>query len=155
MQVVLSVRFGILDALLQNLLRLLGELSVQIDGIGRYAPVGVILAEDEFRRLLVVLLHLATMRLSLLGQLFRACAIAALVGFARLVSVPSSQFSSIGIYECRNCRKPHKSSEINQLRMTYPLKTLTTLRGFLAREIAQPVVFRLRVAALLVVKGWK
>lgn len=40
-----------------------------------------------------------------------------------------------------------------QLR-TYPLETLPALVGFLARETAQTVVFRLRVAALLVVEGW-
>lgn len=46
-------------------------------------------------------------------------------------------------------------SPIEQKGEKYPLKTLTALRGFLAREIAQPIVFRLRVAALLVVEGWR
>lgn len=37
----------------------------------------------------------------------------------------------------------------------YPLKTLPALRGFLAREIAQPIVLCLGVAALVVVEGWR
>lgn len=86
MQMALSMRLGILDALLQNLLSLLDKLPMQIDGIRRYAAVGVVLTEDKLRRLLVVLVHLATMRLPLLGEFFRARAIAALVGFPRLAS---------------------------------------------------------------------
>jgi hypothetical protein len=38
----------------QDLLGLLDELTVQIDGVGLDAPVGVVLAEDELRRLSVV-----------------------------------------------------------------------------------------------------
>lgn len=84
MQVVLAVRLGVADALFQNLLGLLDKLPVQVNGIGGNAPAGVVLAEDELRRLLVVLLHLAAMRLALLGELLRGRAIAARVGFFRL-----------------------------------------------------------------------
>jgi hypothetical protein len=82
MQMVLPMRLGIFDAFLQDILRLLDELTMQINRIGRYAPVGVVLAEDELGRLLVVLVHLATVGLALLGELFRTRAIAALVGFS-------------------------------------------------------------------------
>lgn len=80
----LPMRLGILDPLLEDILRLLDELPMQIDRISRDAPVGVVLAEDKFRRLLVVLVHLAPVGLALLGELFCARAIAALVGFSRL-----------------------------------------------------------------------
>lgn len=82
MQMILPMRLGILNPLLQDILRLLDELSMQINRISRYAPIGVILAEDEFGRLLVVFVHLAPVGLALLGELFCARAIAALVGFS-------------------------------------------------------------------------
>lgn len=82
MQMVLPMRLGILNALFQDILRLLDELPMQIDRIGRYAPVGVVLAEDELGCLLVVLVHLAPVGLALLRELFCGRAIAALVGFS-------------------------------------------------------------------------
>ena len=79
------MRLGILDPLFQDLLSLLSELAVQINGVGIDASVGVVLAEDELGRLFVVLLHLAAVGLALLGELLGAGAIAARVGFLRLV----------------------------------------------------------------------
>lgn len=78
----LSMLPRVLDALLEDLLRLLDELPVQIDRVGRH--VGVVLAEDELRRLSVVLLHLAAVRLALLGQLLGQRAVAILVGLPGL-----------------------------------------------------------------------
>lgn len=84
MQVVLPMRFCVLDPLLENLLSLLDELAVQVDGIGGDAPVGVVLAEDKLGRLLVVVIHLAAVRLAFLRELFGAGAIAARVCVLRL-----------------------------------------------------------------------
>jgi hypothetical protein len=86
MKMILPMRFSIFNALLQNILRLLDKLSMQIDRIGLNASIGVVLAEDKFGRLLVVFLHLATVRLALLRQLFGARAIAAGVCFLGLFS---------------------------------------------------------------------
>lgn len=86
-QVILSMRFGIFNALLQDLLGLFDELPVQINCVGFDAPVGVVLAEDKFGCLFVVFLHLAPVRLALLRQLFGARAIAVGVGFLRLFTV--------------------------------------------------------------------
>lgn len=47
--------------------------------------------------------------------------------------------------ESRGC--PHKGDE------TYSLETLASFRGFLARKLAQSVVFCFGVAALFVVEG--
>lgn len=82
MQMVLPMRLGILNALFEDILRLLNKLPMQINRISRYTPIGVIFAEDKLRRLLVVLVHLAPMGLALLGKLLCARAIAALVGFS-------------------------------------------------------------------------
>jgi hypothetical protein len=87
MKMILSMRLGILDALFEDFLGLLDKLAVQINRVGLNAPVGIILAEDKLRRLPVVLLHLTAMRLSLLGELFGAGAIAARVRFLRLMGV--------------------------------------------------------------------
>lgn len=75
MQVVLAVRLGVADALFQDLLGLLDKLPVQVNCVFRDAPAGIVLAENELGRLLVILLHLATMRLALLGELLRGRAI--------------------------------------------------------------------------------
>lgn len=91
MQMVLSMRFGILDALFEDLLRLLNELTVQIDRIGRNTSIGVVLSENKLRSLLIVLLHLATVSLSLLGELLGAGAIAVRVGILRLKGVSPVQ----------------------------------------------------------------
>lgn len=84
MQMILSMRLGVLDALLQNLLRLLDELAVQINRVRRYTPVGVVLAEYELGCLLVVFFHFAPVRLAFLRELLCACPIAARVRFFRL-----------------------------------------------------------------------
>ena len=84
MEMILTVRFRILNPLLENLLSLFDELSVQIDGVRRDTPVGVVLAEDELRRLLVVFFHLAPVGFALFGEFFGLGAIAAGVGFLRL-----------------------------------------------------------------------
>lgn len=86
MKMILSMRLGVSNALLQNLLRLLDELSMQIDRIGVNASIGVVLAEDELGRLLVVFLHLATVLLALFRQLFGARTIAAGVCVLGLIS---------------------------------------------------------------------
>ena len=87
MQMVLSMRLRILNPLLKDLLRLLNELSMQINGVRLYTAIGIILPENELRRLLVVLLHLAPMRLALLGEVLGRCAIAARVRFLGLKGV--------------------------------------------------------------------
>lgn len=73
----MSMGLGILNALLQDLLRLFDELAMQIDRVRRYAAIGVVLTENVLGRLLVVLLHLAAVGLSLLRKLFGAGAISA------------------------------------------------------------------------------
>lgn len=85
MEMILTVRFRILDPLLEDLLCLFDELSVQIDGVGCDAPVGIVLAEDEVRGLLVVVVHLAAMGFALFGKFFSLGAIATGVGFLGLV----------------------------------------------------------------------
>jgi hypothetical protein len=87
MKVVLSMRLGVLDPFFQDLLGLLDELTVQIDGVGLDAPACIVLAEDKLRRLSVILLHLAAVCLSLLGELLGAGAIAVRIGFLRLVGM--------------------------------------------------------------------
>lgn len=89
MQMSLTMRLCIFDALLQNLLGLLNELSMQINRVGRYASAGIVLLEDELRRLSIIILHLAPVRLSLLGVLLGAGAITArvrLLGLEKAIS---------------------------------------------------------------------
>lgn len=80
----MPVGLGILNALFQDLFRLLDELAVQIDRVGRYTAIGVVLAENILGGLLIVLLHLPAVGLALLRKLFGAGAIAARVGFLGL-----------------------------------------------------------------------
>jgi hypothetical protein len=59
---------------------------MQINRIGLNTSIGIVLAEDKLGRLLVVFLHLATVCLALLRQLFGARPIAAGVCFLGLFS---------------------------------------------------------------------
>lgn len=137
------MRFGILDALFEDLLRLLDKLTVQIDRVGRNSSIGVVLPEDKLGSLLIILLHLATVGLALLGQLLGAGAIAARVGILGLNGVSEVQFPC----RCKcDCNERHFG-------VAYPSKTLSALGGFLAGEVAEPIVLRLGVAAILVVEG--
>jgi hypothetical protein len=85
-QVRLAVLLGVADALLEDLLGLLDELAVQVDGVAVDFADGVVLAEDELGGLLVVLVGFGGVRLALLRQLFRPGAVAALVGLLGLRS---------------------------------------------------------------------
>ena len=84
MQMILPMCLSVLDPLFQDLLRLLDELPVEIDRVGRDTSIGVVLAEDELRGLLVVLLHLAAVGLSFLRELLGAGSITARIGVLRL-----------------------------------------------------------------------
>lgn len=75
MQMSLTMGLRIFNALLQNLLRLLNKLSVQINRVGRYTSSSIVLLEDKLRRLSIVFLHLAPVRLSLIRVLLGAGAI--------------------------------------------------------------------------------
>ena len=86
----LSMRLRILDPLFEDLLRFFNKLPMQIDRIRLDASVGVILAEDELRRLAVVFLHFATVRFALLGEFLGHGAVAAGVGFLGLHRVSST-----------------------------------------------------------------
>lgn len=82
MQMRLPVLPRILDPLLQDLLRLLDILPMQIDRVRRDSSVGVVLAEDKLGRLPVILLHLPAMLLAFLGELLSQSAVAVLVGLS-------------------------------------------------------------------------
>lgn len=68
------------NALLENLLCFLDELTVQVDCVGVDFAHGVVFAEDEFGGLLVVLVCFGGVLFALVREVFGACAVAALVG---------------------------------------------------------------------------
>lgn len=86
MKMVLTVLLRILNAFFQDVLGLLHKLAVQVNRILGNTATSIVFAENELRGLLVILLHLATMGLSLLGELLGPCAVAIRVGFFRLGS---------------------------------------------------------------------
>lgn len=83
-QVILSVLLGVADALLEDFLGFFDELAVQVDGVAVDFSYGVVLAEDEFGGLLVVLVGFGCVSFALLRELFRFGTIAALVGLLGL-----------------------------------------------------------------------
>jgi hypothetical protein len=85
MQPRLPICLRVPNPLLQNPLRLLYILPVQIDRVGIHRARRVVLAEYVIRRLLVIRLHLRGVFLPLLGQLVRCSAIASLVCLMGLV----------------------------------------------------------------------
>lgn len=62
----LTVGAGVSDALLEDILGFLDELTVQIDGVALDPPRRIVLAKDEVGGLLVVLLHHCAMSFALL-----------------------------------------------------------------------------------------
>lgn len=74
-QVGLAGLLGVADALLDDLLRLLYVLPVQVDGVAGDFADGIVLAEDELRGLLVVGVGLGGVLLALLGEAMRPGAI--------------------------------------------------------------------------------
>lgn len=105
MQMPLPMTPGIPNPLLKNILRLLNELTVEIDRIRRNPALGVILAKDKLGGLLVVFFHFATVRFALFGELLGGGAVAIFVGFAGLHgwSLVSSR-GSIGFCCCKGER---------------------------------------------------
>jgi hypothetical protein len=84
MQMRLPVLPRILDPLLQDILRLLDKLSMQVNRVSRHAAFGIVFTKDKLGCLSVVLVHLPAMRLAFLGEFFGQCTIAVLVGLSRL-----------------------------------------------------------------------
>ena len=78
-QVRLAVRLRVPDALLEDILRLFHELAVQVDRVRGDPALGVVLAEDELRRLPVVLLHLHPVCFAFLRERLRCGPVALLV----------------------------------------------------------------------------
>jgi hypothetical protein len=70
MQMRLAMAPRILDPLLENIFRFLDKLPMQINRVGVYPALGVILPKDKLRRLAVVLVHLAAVGFALLGEFF-------------------------------------------------------------------------------------
>lgn len=80
----LPLLLGITDAALEDILRLLDELAVQVDGVIGDAGRRVVLPEDVLAGLAVVLVHLSGVPLALVTQLLGLGAVAALVRLVRL-----------------------------------------------------------------------
>jgi hypothetical protein len=79
MQMRLPILLRISDPLLQNLLRLLYKLPMQINRIVRNSSLRIVLPEDIIRRLLIILIHLRRVLLPLFRQLMRRSTISTLV----------------------------------------------------------------------------
>lgn len=118
-EVRLSALLSVADALLEDLLGFFHELAVQVDSVAVDSAHGVVLAEDEFGGLLVVLVGFGCVRLALLRQFLRPAAVAALVGLLRL------------------------RGEVLVLALLF------------TSEVAQAVVFALRITGRSVVEGWR
>ena len=79
MEMRLVLRFGRLDAFLQDSLCFLHKLPVKVDGIGRNSVYSVVLAEDEFRSLFVVAFAVGLVLLALLRKVMRFAAVVRLI----------------------------------------------------------------------------
>ena len=84
MQMILPRTLRVADPLLEDPLRLLDELPVQINRVPVHPAHGVVLPEDVVRRLLVVLVRQRAVSLALFRELVRGAAVAASVGLVGL-----------------------------------------------------------------------
>ena len=83
MQMRLPRTLRISNPLLQNPLRLLDKLPMQINRVPIYPAHRIVLPEDVVARLLVVLVHHRAVPFPLFGELVRRAAVATLVGLLR------------------------------------------------------------------------
>lgn len=100
------------DALFQDILGLFNELSMKVDGIRRNSTLSVILAEDELRRLSIVLFHQLRVSLALLRVLMCCGAISTLVRLMRLLrsgSIRSGASSFISFLLANEYHQPGQS----------------------------------------------
>lgn len=81
---ILPCTLRVADPLLEDPLRLLDELPVQINRVPVHPAHGVVLPEDVVRRLLVVLVRQRAVSLALFRELVRGAAVAASVGLVGL-----------------------------------------------------------------------
>ena len=86
MQMCFTMGSGISYSLLENILGLLEELTVQIDGVAFDPPGGIILAEDEVRGLLIVLVHHCAMSFALFGEPVSGGSVPSFIGVAGLAA---------------------------------------------------------------------
>ena len=108
MQMRLAPGLGVADARLQDVLGLLDELAVEVDRVIGHPALRIVLAEDVFRRLLVVLVLLGLVLLPLVGQSLGLGAIAALV---RLVRLKVTQRQLPGIIHFQDGARREKTSK--------------------------------------------
>ena len=80
MQMRLPILPRVPNPLLQDALRLLDKLAVQINRIAIHPPHGIVLPKDIIGRLLIVRLHHTTMALPFFRQLVRGSAVVTFVG---------------------------------------------------------------------------
>jgi hypothetical protein len=84
MQMVLASTLCVLDSLFQNLFGLFNKLTVKVDSITIDSAYSIVLAEDELRRLSVVVICLLSMVLCLLREIVSSTSISTRVCFLRL-----------------------------------------------------------------------
>lgn len=83
-QMGLAPALGCPNALFHYMLCLLDKLAMQIDCVAVDTPRRVVLAEDEFAGLPIVLVHQRAVPLAFFGKIVRGGAIAAFVGLVGL-----------------------------------------------------------------------
>ena len=84
MQMVLAGTLCVLDSLFQNLFGLFNELAVKVNGIPIDSSYSIVLAEDEFGSLSVVVVCLLSMVLGLLRQIVSSTSVSTRVCLLRL-----------------------------------------------------------------------
>jgi len=73
------------DPLLQDILCLLDELTVEVNSVFWNSSICIVLPKDEFRGLLVELFHFHSVCLSLFRQFMSCRSISTFVGLTRLI----------------------------------------------------------------------
>jgi hypothetical protein len=104
MQVRLSMRLRILDALLKDILRLFHKLAMQVYSVRVNPAIGIVLSEDKFRSLFIILSHPRRMLFAFLRFLVSCRTVITFVSLMRLLE---SQFKNL-YYKAEN-GAPHQS----------------------------------------------
>lgn len=131
------------DPLLEDPLRLLDELPVEVDAVGVHAARRVVLAEDEVRGLPVVVVHLRGVGLSLVGEGLCASAVAGGVGGSGLGAA-----TLVWLSLCPG------GAGLGWRAVTYAREAVIALVGLFPRKVPEAVIFALDIAARAVVEGF-
>jgi len=132
------------DPIFKNLLRLVDELPVQVDGVRRDPAGGVILAKDVLGGLPVVVIHLGSVGLPLVGKGLGGAAVAGRVGCSGLFLALGGRvvgFSALW--------EDWLGTRNGQRKSAYAFEAFVPLSRFVPGQVTEAIVFAFNIVVVV------